>query len=83
MKTTLDLPESLLREAKALAAGDGITLTELVESGLRQAVEQRSAPRPFHLPDASWGQGGLLTSYEWSSIREMIYESSAQESSNS
>jgi antitoxin component of RelBE/YafQ-DinJ toxin-antitoxin module len=73
MKTTLDLPESLLREAKAVAAKEGITLTELVESGLRKAVEQRSSPRAFRLPDASWGQGGLIAGYEWSRVRDLIY----------
>lgn len=73
MKTTLDLPDSLLREAKALAAKEGITLTELVESGLRKVVEQRSSPRSFQLPDASWGEGGLIAGYEWNRIRELIY----------
>ncbi|MFN7939275.1 MAG: hypothetical protein U0R19_38475 [Bryobacteraceae bacterium] len=77
MKLTLDLPETLLEKATALAARDEITLTELVEYGLRQAVEQRSSRHLFHLPDASWGQGGLLASYDWSSIRQMIYADSA------
>jgi hypothetical protein len=82
MKTTLDLPESLLREAKELAARDGITLTELVESGLRKAVEQRSSPQRFHLPDASWGEKGLVSGYEWSRVRDLIYENSEQERSS-
>lgn len=73
MKTTLDLPESLLREAKALAAKEGTTLTELVESGLRKVVEQRSAPPTFRLPDASWGEGGLVSVYEWSRVRDLSY----------
>lgn len=73
MKTTLDLPESLLREAKALAAKEGITLTELVESALRQVVKQRSSPPAFRLPDASWGKRGLVSDYEWSRIRDLIY----------
>ncbi len=73
MKITLDLPENLLREAKALAAKEGITLTELVESALRKAVEQRSSPPAFRLPDASWGKGGLVCGYEWSRIRDLIY----------
>lgn len=77
MKLTLDLPEPLLKEATALAARDGITLTELIESSLRQAIEQRSSQPPFHLPDASWGQGGLLAGYDWSRIREKIYKDPA------
>ena len=73
MKITLDLPESLLREAKTLAARDGITLTELVESGLRKTVEQRSAPSTFRLPAASWGEAALIAGYEWSRVRDLIY----------
>jgi hypothetical protein len=34
MKTTLDLPDSLLREAKEIAAKQHTTLTALVEAGL-------------------------------------------------
>ncbi len=45
MRTTLDLPDALLRELKAQAALDGITLknlvAELVECGL--APRSRSA----------------------------------------
>ena len=74
MKLTLDLPEPLLKQATALAAQDGITLNELVESSLRQTIEQRSSRPLFQLPDASLGKGGLLTAYDWSSISEMIYK---------
>lgn len=50
MKTTIDLPESLLRRAKATAALEGIKLKELVAESLRlrlEAKEQAAAePRP-------------------------------------
>lgn len=40
MKTTLNLDERLMRDAKRLAAERGVTLTSLIEEALRQAVEE-------------------------------------------
>lgn len=42
MKTTIDLPDELAREAKRVAAAGGATLRELVVEGLRHEVERRS-----------------------------------------
>ena len=42
VKTTLNLDEQLLARAKALALGEGTTLTAIVEQSLRA----RLAPRP-------------------------------------
>jgi len=42
MRTTLDLNDALLRQAKKLAADEGKTLTRVVEEALRE----RLAPRP-------------------------------------
>lgn len=44
MKTTIELPDSLARDAKALARKQGVTLRELVVNGLRHEIESRSAP---------------------------------------
>ena len=49
MRTTLDLDDQLLRQAKAKAAADGRTLTDLIEDALRrevmlQAVTKRQKP---------------------------------------
>lgn len=41
MKTTIDLPDSLAREAKDVAHRQGVSLRELVVSGLRAEVERR------------------------------------------
>jgi hypothetical protein len=35
MRTTLDFDDRLLREAKKRAAGEGLTLTRLIENALR------------------------------------------------
>jgi hypothetical protein len=44
MKTTIEIPESLFRQAKAKAAMDGLTLRELFVRGLQLAVQTPSTP---------------------------------------
>lgn len=74
MKTTLDLPDSLLQEAKARARAERTTLRRLVEDGLRQVLAAKQHPaRPFHLRDGSQHLGGLRIE-SWSEIRKIIYE---------
>lgn len=56
MKTTIDLPDALAREAKDVARGSGTTLRDLVVAGLAAEIDRRRAPRAdFVLPTA----GGL------------------------
>lgn len=43
MKTTIEIPDALAAEAKAVARLDGSTLRELVIAGLRHEVSRRSA----------------------------------------
>ncbi len=46
MKTTIELPDALAREAKKFAREQGTTLRDLVVEGLRAEVDRRShAPR--------------------------------------
>ena len=62
MRTTIRLPEDLLRRAKRKAAAEGRTLTALIEDGLRAVVGERSKPakrRRVGLP-VSKATGGLL-----------------------
>lgn len=59
MKTTLDLNDTLLAEAKALAARQHTTLTRLIEEGLLLRLRRQRAPaRPVCLP-VYRGKGGL------------------------
>jgi ribbon-helix-helix CopG family protein len=44
MRTTIRLPEDLLRRAKRKAAAEGRTLTALIEDGLRSVVDERPKP---------------------------------------
>ena len=61
MKTTLDISDGLLIEAKAIAQRDGTTMRSLVEEGLRVILASRKkAPKPFKLRDGSVGRKGDL-----------------------
>jgi hypothetical protein len=78
MKTTLEVSDSLLQEARKLAARERTTLRALVEQGLRHVVrESRIKKQPFKLRDASFGGRGLrpeLRNASWEQIRDLIYE---------
>jgi hypothetical protein len=77
MKTTLDIADPLLREAKHVAAREGTTLRALVEQGLRQVVAEKKQKRPFRLRKASFKGRGLrpeLADAGWERIRDLAYE---------
>jgi hypothetical protein len=62
MKTTLDLNDQLLADAKALAARQRTTLTRLIEEGLQlrlRAQADAAKRRPVRLPVFK-GRGGLV-----------------------
>jgi hypothetical protein len=59
MKTTLEIPDHLMRELKARAASDGKTMSELVESALRTLLEQKSETKELP-PLPTWNSGGFL-----------------------
>ena len=77
-KTTINLPDSLLAEAKEVAAREGTTLRALVESGLRAAVSRRRpGSQRFRLADASVGGNGLQAEFKgagWDRIRDAADE---------
>lgn len=79
MKTTVELADSLLEEAKATASEHGVTLRTLIEEGLRRAVDERRRrrSRAFRLPRASFKGKGLqpdVADGSWASIRDRAYE---------
>jgi len=61
-RTTVRLPNDLLRRAKRKAAEEGRTLTSLIEDGLRMAVAgDRKVAKPKRiLPRISTASGGLM-----------------------
>ena len=79
MKTTVDLPESLLREAQEVARAANTTLRALIEDGLRAVLGRRSAKEHFTLRDASVPGNGLQPEFRgarWEQIRDQAYGSS-------
>jgi hypothetical protein len=46
MRTTLNLPDGLVAQAKAQAASSGQTLTRLIEEGLRLVLQQHDISGP-------------------------------------
>ena len=74
-RTTVRLPEELLRRAKRKAAAEGRTLTSLIEDGLRLVTAEKKATRPGAriMPRVSTAKGGLLPGVDltsFSSIQE-------------
>lgn len=76
MKTTVEISEPLLKEARRLAAREGVTLRALVERGLRQVLHGRR-DGAFKLRSASFGGNGVqpgVDEGDWRNIRELAYE---------
>jgi hypothetical protein len=75
MKTTVDLPEALLAQAKKYATENGLTLQEVIEAGLRRVLDDARGRKPFRLRKASVSGKGLRPGMDWPRIREEIYRS--------
>ena len=77
MKTTVDIPDPLLAQARELSEDSGVTLKALVEEGLRRALEEHQRRPTFHLRRASFGGQGLqpeAADWGWEKIRALAYE---------
>jgi len=77
MKTTLDISDPLLREARRVALQDKTTVRALVEQGLRQVVSDAKRRRKFRLRNASFKGRGLreeLRDADWDRLRDLAYE---------
>lgn len=76
MKTTIDIADSLLAEAKTVAAREGTTVRSLVEEGLRMAIARRGEGQPFRLRPAGFRGDGVradISLETWDEIRGLIY----------
>lgn len=77
MKTTIDISDVLLDEARKIAARDGVTLRALVEKGLRRVIDEGQRAHAFKLRDASVSGRGLrpeLVDAGWDEILRLAYE---------
>jgi Arc/MetJ family transcription regulator len=77
MKTTIEISDSLLEEAKKLTAKEGTTVRAFVEQGLRRVVAERKSRGNFKLRKATFKGKGLQQDMEgatWDRIRDTIYK---------
>lgn len=59
MKTTIDIADDVLREAKKLASRENTTLKRLTEEGLRLVLQRRRAKPPVKISPVVFGGNGL------------------------
>lgn len=77
MKTTIEMSDAVLTDARKLAAREGLTLRALVELGLRCLTAEKKRATGFRLRRASYKGNGLqagLQGASWERLREMAHE---------
>lgn len=77
MKTTIDLPDRLLAEAKKVALRKKTTLRELLAQGLRRILEEQQRSEKFRLRKATFRGQGLQSGardLHWDRIRDLVYD---------
>jgi hypothetical protein len=76
MKTTVELPDALIREAKRVALREHTTVRALIERGLRSVVSARGSTKGFTLRRAAFKGDGLVAGRslsDWETIRDLSY----------
>ncbi len=78
MKTTVELADDLVLEAKRYAARHGLTLQAVIEEGIRWTLRSDGGARAsFVFRDASVEGAGLQAEFRdeaWSTLRDAAYE---------
>jgi hypothetical protein len=77
MKTTVEIADALLAEARQVAARERTTVRALLEDGLRRVLKDKHKGSRFRLRKASFKGHGLnpeVASGGWSQIRDRSYE---------
>jgi hypothetical protein len=76
VKTTVDIAEAMLREAKLIAAREGTTLKALIDEGLRHVIDERAQQKTgFRLRDVRYGDSvGApgIDPNDWMSIKHLV-----------
>src|SRR5688572_422642 len=78
MKTTVEIPDAVFRQAKAEAARRGVPLKTVIETALREHLaggKKNAKPHKYrrHIFRGEGLQEGLSWG-DWETIRNMIYE---------
>jgi hypothetical protein len=77
MKTTVEITDGLLEEARRAADKDKTTVRALIEEGLRLVLKSRRRTGPFRLRQGAFGGKGLhpdIKEGDWDEIRRRLYE---------
>lgn len=72
----MEISDRLLRQARELAAREGVALRTLVERGLHHVVTQKEREAPFKLRRPSFKgqrQQPELSGLSWETLRDLIY----------
>ena len=74
VKTTIEIADGILVEAKARAAATNTTLRALVEQGLRTVLAESQDNRPYQMADASVRGDGLADGVGWNELLDYAYD---------
>jgi len=77
VKTTIEISDPLLKQARRVAAREGVTLRTLVERGLSRVVGENNKPISFKLRRAAFKGKGLQAEFRdasWEAVSEAAYE---------
>jgi Bacterial antitoxin of type II TA system, VapB len=77
MKTTIELSDALLAQARQHARARHTTLKALIEQGLRAVLTKEEEEKPFKLRDMSVDGNGMTPEFQnmtWEQKLEFIYE---------
>lgn len=77
MKTTVEIPNAVLEEARRAAVREKTTVRALIEEGLRRVLRERRRRGRFRLRKATFKGSGLqphVADGSWERLRELVYE---------
>lgn len=77
MKTTVEISDVLLADARKVAAREHTTVRALIEEGLRRVTADRAEGKSFKLRKITFGGKGLKPEFSgasWQQLREAAYE---------
>ena len=76
MKTTIEIPDELLDQARGVARREGVTLRRLMEEGLQRSLEARGRLVRRTLDFPAYGGSGLTAEFQgspWTRLRDEVY----------